>query len=174
MCAAVQTARWPRSPPSGVWARGGADNGSSSVGGDAAGCAIDSMAGGVRVVASLRPRSTYIIGGGCAAAVLNQRERLRRGEYLGGPMGRCQHGHLRCGICWTADRNGRRGFVDADALSRGGPPVRKPTHSLLYSGGSFLVAQTHACRRSVIALHCDKPLLVLPSRRIHQRQGGHE
>ena len=34
-------------------------------------------------------------GGGCAASVLNQWRRLRRGEYLGGPNGRCQHGQLR-------------------------------------------------------------------------------
>ena len=61
--------------------------------GDAVGCAIrqQGQGGGQSVAASLcMPR--LLSGGGCAAAVINQRKRLRRGEYLGGPMGRCQHG----------------------------------------------------------------------------------
>ena len=65
-------------------------------GGDAAGLAIDSRGRrrhtGRRfavLVASL------INGGGCAASLINQWKRLRRGEYQGGPVGRFQHGSPR-------------------------------------------------------------------------------
>ena len=47
------------------------------------------------------PRPAFINGGGCAAAVINQWKRLRRSEHLGGPEGRCQHGHPHAG-CWCA------------------------------------------------------------------------
>ena len=81
--------------------------------------------GGIRVAASLCRLPSFINGGGCAAAVLNQWKRLRRSEYQGGPDGRFQHGHPRCRTCWTVGGNARRVLGDADARRRGWPPGRR-------------------------------------------------
>ena len=73
---------------------GAADRPQVRRGGDAAGLAIDSMAGGGQpVAASLCVCRVTLNGGGCAAAVLNQWKRLRRSEHLGGPMGDATMGY---------------------------------------------------------------------------------
>ena len=45
--------------------------------------------------------TAFINGGGCAASLVNQWKRLRRSTVIGGPVGRCQHGHPHAG-CWCA------------------------------------------------------------------------
>ena len=69
---------------------------------------------GRRLAVSILPLIT-----GVRAAVFNQWKRLRRSEYLGGPIGQFQHGQPRCRTCWTVGGNARRVRGDADARHRG-------------------------------------------------------